>query len=155
VPLPVAARLHRNEYMGMLGGALLAVSVFLPWYGTDSSNRFANIDGERGNQSCFDVHPILRWLLLAAAVAPFILAYIIANDIKLSWARGEMTAVTSIAAFGLVVFNGVIDRPGEPSSAISLKLGWFGALVGTLLMIVGAALRSSEHERARKPPGTI
>jgi hypothetical protein len=151
----VAARLHRNEHMGMLGGALLAVSVFVPWYGTDSSNRFANIDGERGNQSCFDVHPILRWLLLAAAVAPFILAYIIANDIQLSWARGEMTAVTSIAAFGLVVFNGVIDRPGEPSSAISLKLGWFGALVGTLLMIVGAALRSSEHERARKPPGTI
>ena len=117
----MAARLHRNEYMGMLGGALLAVSVFVPWYGTDSSNRFANIDGERGNQSCFDVHPILRWLLLAAAVAPFILAYIVADDI----------------------------------SAISLKLGWFGALVGTLLMIVGAALRSSEHERARKPPGTI
>jgi hypothetical protein len=151
----VAARLHRNEYMGMVGGALLALSVFLPWYGTDSGNRFANIDGERGSQSCFDVHPILRWLLLAAAVAPFILAYIIANDVQLSWARGEMTAVTSIAAFGLIVFNGIIDRPGEPSSAISLKLGWFAALLGTLLMIVGASLRSSEHERARKPPGTI
>jgi hypothetical protein len=151
----VAARLHRNEYMGMLGGALLAVSVFLPWYGTDSDNRFANIDGERGDQSCFDVHPILRWLLIAAAVAPFILAYIIANDIKLSWARGEMTAVTSIAAFGLVVYNGIIDRPGEPSSAISLEPGWFLAVLGTLMMIAGAALRSSEHERARKPPGTI
>jgi hypothetical protein len=151
----VAARLHRNEYMGMLGGALLAVSVFLPWYGTDADNRFANIDGERGDQSCFDVHPILRWLLIAAAVAPFILAYIIANDIKLSWARGEMTAVTSIAAFGLVVYNGIIDRPGEPSSAISLEFGWFVAVLGTLMMIAGAALRSSEHERARKPPGTI
>jgi hypothetical protein len=151
----VAARLHRNEYMGMLGGALLAVSVFLPWYGTDSDNRFANIDGERGHQSCFDVHPILRWLLIAAAVAPFILAYIIANDIKLSWARGEMTAVTSIAAFGLVVYNGIIDRPGEPSSAISLEPGWFLAVLGTVMMIAGAALRSSEHERARKPPGTI
>jgi hypothetical protein len=151
----VAARLHRNEYMGMLGGALLAVSVFLPWYGTDSDNRFANIDGERGDQSCFDVHPILRWLLIAAAVAPFILAYIIANDIKLSWARGEMTAVTSIAAFGLIVYNGIIDRPGEPSSAISLEPGWFLAVLGTLMMIAGAALRSSEHERARKPPGTI
>jgi hypothetical protein len=151
----VAARLHRNEYMGMLGGALLAVSVFLPWYGTDSDNRFANIDGERGDQSCFDVHPILRWLLIAAAVAPFILAYIIANDIKLSWARGEMTAVTSIAAFGLIVYNGIIDRPGEPSSAISLEFGWFLAVLGTLMMIAGAALRSSEHERARKPPGTI
>jgi hypothetical protein len=151
----VAARLHRNEYMGMLGGALLAVNVFLPWYGTDSDNRFANIDGERGHQSCFDVHPILRWLLIAAAVAPFILAYIIANDIKLSWARGEMTAVTSIAAFGLVFYNGIIDRPGEPSSAISLEFGWFLAVLGTLMMIAGAALRSSEHERARKPPGTI
>jgi hypothetical protein len=151
----VAARLHRNEYMGMLGGALLAVSVFLPWYGTDADNRFANIDGERGDQSCFDVHPILRWLLIAAAVAPFILAYIIANDISLSWARGEMTAVTSIAAFGLVVYNGIIDRPGEPSSAISLEFGWFLAVLGTLMMIAGAALRSSEHERARKPPGTI
>jgi hypothetical protein len=155
VSAAVAARLHRNEYMGMLGGALLAVSVFLPWYSTDADNRFANIDGERGDQSCFDVHPILRWLLIAAAVAPFILAYIIANDIKLSWARGEMTAVTSIAAFGLIVYNGVIDRPGEPSSAISLEFGWFIALLGTLMMIAGAALRSSEHERARKPPGTI
>jgi hypothetical protein len=155
VTAAVAARLHRNEYMGMLGGALLAVSVFLPWYGTDADNRFANIDGERGDQSCFDVHPILRWLLIAAAVAPFILAYIIANDIRLSWARGEMTAVTSIAAFGLVVYNGIIDRPGEPSSAISLEFGWFLAVLGTLMMIAGAALRSSEHERARKPPGTI
>jgi hypothetical protein len=151
----VVARLHRNEYTGMVGGALLALGVFLPWYGTDASNRFANIDGARGSQSCFDVHPILRWLLLAAAVAPFILAYIIATDTQLSWARGEMTAVTSIAALGLIFFNGVIDRPGEPSSAISLKFGWFVALLGTLMMIVGAALRSSEHERARKPPGTI
>jgi predicted lysophospholipase L1 biosynthesis ABC-type transport system permease subunit len=139
----------------MAGGALLAISVFLPWYGTDLANRFAQIDGSRGNQSCWEVHPILRWLLLAAAVAPFILAYIIANDVHLSWARGEMTLVTSIAAFGLIVYNGLIDRPGEPSSAISLKFGWFLAVLGTLAMIFGAALRSSEHERPRKPPGTI
>jgi hypothetical protein len=151
----VGGRLHRNEYMGMLGGALLAISVFLPWYGTDPANRFAQIDGARGSFSCWEAHPILRWLLLAASVAPFILAYIIATDAKLSWARGEMTMVTSIAALGLIFYNGVVDRPGEPSSAISLKYGWFVALVASLLMIVGAALRSSEHERARKPPGTI
>jgi hypothetical protein len=141
--------------VGMVGGTLLALSVFLPWYATDADNRFATIEGGRGSQSCFDVHPILRWLLLAAAVAPFILAYIIATDTELSWARGEMTAVTSIAAFGLIVYNGIIDRPGEPSSAISLKFGWFVAVLGTLMMIAGAALRSSEHERPRRPPGAI
>ena len=149
------APLHRNEYVGMAGGAVLAISVFLPWYGTDPANRFASIDGARGGQSCWEVHPILRWLLLAAAVAPFILAYIIASDIQLSWARGEMTMVTSIAAVGLIFYNGVVDRPGDPSSAISLEYGWFLALLGTLAMIAAAALRSSEYERARKPPGTI
>jgi hypothetical protein len=151
----LGGRLHRNELMGMVGGGLLALSVFLPWYGTDSDNRFASIDGARGDQSCWDVHPILRWLILAASVAPFILAYIIATDAQLSWARGEMTMVTSIAALGLIFYNGVIDRPGEPSAAISLKYGWFLALLATLLMIAASAMRSSEHERARKPPGTI
>jgi hypothetical protein len=151
----LGGRLHRNEIMGMLGGALLALSVFLPWYATDSSNRNAVIEGVRGSQSCWEVHPILRWLLLAASVAPFILAYIIATDAKLSWARGEMTMVSSIAALGLIFYNGVIDRPGSPPSAISLKYGWLLALVASLAMIVASAMRSSEHERARKPPGTI
>ena len=63
----------------------------------------------------WEVHTILRWLLLAAAAAPFILAYIIVRGHALSWPRGEMTAVVAIAAFGLVVYNGLIDRPGEPS----------------------------------------
>jgi hypothetical protein len=151
----LGGRLHRNEFMGMVGGALLALSVFLPWYGTDPDNRFAAINGVRGNQSCWDVHPILRWLILAASVAPFILAYIIATDAKLSWARGEMTMVTSIAALGRIFYNGVVDRPGAPSSAISVKYGWFLALLASLVMIVASAMRSSEHERARKPPGTI
>jgi hypothetical protein len=151
----LGGRLHRNEFMGMAGGALLALSVFLPWYGTDPGNRFAQIDGARGNQSCWEVHPILRWLMLAASVAPFILAYIIVTDAKLSWARGEMTMVTSIAALGLIFYNGVIDRPGEPSAAISVKYGWFLALFAALLMIAASAMLSSEHERARKPPGTI
>jgi hypothetical protein len=151
----LGGRLHRNELMGMLGGALLALSVFLPWYGTDSGNRFAKIDGARGDQSCWEVHPILRWLLLAASVAPFILAYIIATDAQLSWARGEMTMVTSIAALGLIFYNGVIDRPGAPPSAISVKYGWFLALLASVVMVVASAMRSSEHGRARKPPGTV
>ncbi|MEA2393015.1 MAG: hypothetical protein QOJ82_906 [Solirubrobacteraceae bacterium] len=151
----MGGRLHAIEFLGMLGGAVLAASVFLPWYATDPENRFAAINGVRGAQSCWDVHPILRWLMLAAAVAPFVLAYIIVTDQQLSWARGEMTAVTSIAAMGLIFFNGALDRPGDPSSAISLRYGWFLAVIGAMLMFSSAARRSSSHERARKPPGTI
>ena len=147
--------LTRNELVAMAGGVLVAVGVFLNWYETNAGNAAANIDGMKGAFSAWQVHPILRWLLLAAAVAPFILAYIIVRGHQLSWARGEMTAVTAIAAFGLIVYNGVIARPGDPSSQISLQPGWWVALLGTLLMLGGAALRSSETERTRKPPGVI
>jgi hypothetical protein len=151
----LSRKLTRNELAALAGGVLVAIGVFLNWYETNAGNRAANIDGMKGSFSAWDVHPILRWLLLAAAVAPFILAYIIVRGHELSWARGEMTAVTAIAAFGLIVYNGVIDRPGEPSSEISLQPGWWVALLGTLLMLGGAALRSSEVERTRKPPGVI
>jgi hypothetical protein len=139
----LSRKLTRNEFVALAGGALVAIGVFLKWYETN------------GAFSAWEVHPILRWLLLAAAVAPFILAYIIARGHQLSWARGEMTAVTAIAAFGLIAYNGIIARPGEPSSQISLRLGWWVTLLGTLLMLGGAALRSSEVERTRKPPGVI
>ena len=137
----------------MAGGVLLVAGVFLPWYGTDASNSHSQVDGRTGSLSAWDVHPILRWLLLAAATAPFVLAWIILRGQALSWARGEMTVVTSIAAFGLIAYNGLVDRPGD--IAISLKLGFAVALAATLVMVGAAAKRSSESERPRKPPGTI
>lgn len=149
------SRLGRREFIGMLGGLLLVVGVFLKTYEARPENPNANIDGMTGTVSIWDVHPILRWLLLAAAIAPFVLAYIMARAHKLSWARGEMTAVVSVAVFGLVFYNGVIDRPGTPSGEIELEIGWYVALVGCILMFATSALRSSEGERPRKPPGTI
>jgi hypothetical protein len=147
-------RVSTNEWIAMAGGVLLAISIFLPWYGT-SSNPNARIDGVRGSLSCWDAHPILRWLLIAAAVAPFILTWIIVRGHQLSWARGEMTAVSSITAAGLIFYNGIIDRPGEPSGEISVKYGWFVAMLAAVIMFYGSAVRASEVERARKPPGTI
>jgi len=147
-------RLSRAEWIAVSGGLLLAVAVFLPWYGT-SENPNAVIDGGRGDFSAWQVHPILRWLLLAAALAPLILAYIVLRDLELSWPRGEMTAVVAMAALGLVLYNGLVTRPGEPRAQISLQIGWFLAVVGIVLMMVGGAKRATEVERVRKPPGVL
>ena len=46
----------------------------------------------------FETFPILRWLLLLAALAPLILAWILVRGHKLSWAPGEMTMVAGFAA---------------------------------------------------------
>ena len=147
--------LGRGELVAALGGLLLAVCLFLPWYETTPDNPNAVIDGARGALSGWEVHTIMRWLLLAAAAAPLILIWIVIREHELSWPRGEMTAVVAIAAFGLVAYTGFLDRPGEPGGAISLQLGCFGALLGTILMIVGGALSAGETERVRKPPGVM
>lgn len=151
-----STKLTWHEFVAMAGGALLAIGLFLPWYEAENQRAQVGDSGVGpGDFTGWEVHDVQRWLLLAAAAAPFILAYIIVRGHKLSWARGEMTAVTSIAAFGLIVYAGLIDKPGEPKGLISLEYGWLVSLVGVLAMLVGSALRASEVERARKPPGVL
>jgi hypothetical protein len=148
-------RLTINELIAMLGGLLLGAGIFVNWYAAVSP--LAELAGHRGRAvySGWEAHAILRWVLLVIAIAPFILAYIVARDHQLTWARGELTAVLAIAALGLLLYVGVIDRPGDPAGQIELEWGWYGAVAGSVLMLAGAALRTGESERGRKPPGTI
>ena len=148
-------RITVSEIVAAAGGVLLALSVFVKWYEARPENRNANINGMKGVVSAWDAHTILRYLLLAAALAPIVLLYIVVRDHELSWPRGEMTAVIGIIAFGLVVYQGVIDRPGEPPSEIELEIGWWMALLGTILITVGGSYRASTTERPRKPPGVM
>jgi hypothetical protein len=144
-----------HEFVAIIGGALLALGLFLPWYSLENKNARLNAERGPGEFTAFEIHDLGRWLWIAAAVAPLILAYIVLRGHALSWARGEMTAVTSIAAFGLAVYNGIIDKPGEPAGLIGLEFGFWVSLVGILLMLVGSSLRASGTERPRKPPGVL
>jgi hypothetical protein len=148
-------RLKANELVAMVGGLLLGACLFASWYSVVSP--LAQLAGHTGvgTHSGWATHPILRWVLLVMAIAPFILAYIVARDHTLTWAPGELTAVLSIIAFGLLLYVGVIDRPGEPPGQIELSWGWYVALLGAGLMLAGSALRSGKTERRRRPPGTV
>ena len=150
-------QLDRGEMIAALGGALLAISIFLAWYSL--GNSYATLNSCRGpNSSCSGWHAltILRFLLLLAAVAPAILAYIIVRGHALSWPRGELTAVIALAALTFMIFRGVIDKPGTPSGEISIDYGWWVALLGGLLILTGSIWRSRESGGARrKPPGVL
>lgn len=148
-------RLSVNELVAMAGGLLLGLCLFANWYSVVSP--LATLAGTTGigTYSGWEAHALLRWVLLVMAIAPFILAYIVLRDHQLTWARGELTAVLSIVAFGMLLYVGVIDRPGEPAGQIELSWGWYVALLGSILMLAGSALRTGETERRRKPPGTI
>ena len=148
-------RISISELLAAAGGALLGIGVFLPWYVPNTDNRNANVNGMRHSVSAFDTYTIMRWLLIAAALAPIVLLYIVIRDHQLSWPRGEMTAVIGIIAFGLTGYVGIIDRPGEPPSEISLGFGWYLAMLASLAIAIGGAIRAGESERARKPPGVL
>jgi hypothetical protein len=148
--------INRGELLAIIGAILVGISVFLPWYSL--GNQFTQINGCHGpNADCTAWHAVLivRFLLLAAAAAPLILAWIIVRGHALSWPRGELTAVVGVVALMIVLFRGVIDKPGSPADQVGLTYGWFVALAGTVLIIAGAAWRYQEGAPRRNPPGVL
>ena len=100
-------RITLSEIVAATGGVLLALSVFVKWYEARPENRNANINGMKGVVSAWDAHSILRYLLLAAALAPIVLLYIVVRDHEL------------------------------------MEIGWWMALLGTILITVGGSSRAS------------
>jgi len=147
------SKLQRGELIAIVGGLVLLVGLFIKWY--ESVSPLAEIAGVRGvgTYSGWDAHSLMRWFLIAGALAPLILAWIIVREHELSWPRGQVTSIVAIAAFGLLFYNGIVDRPGDPSSQIELEWGWYVAVLGTLLMLAGSFQRQQEHGVKRKPPG--
>jgi hypothetical protein len=148
--------LDRGELIAVVGGALLIASLFLDWY--HLGNVHASLGPCKGPDSgCtgWQGLPVLRYLLLLAAIAPLVLAYVILRGHALAWPRGEMTAVISLLVLAGVVFFGPVDRPGNPRHEIGLSYGWWVALVAGLLILVGSLFRTQESEAARKPPGVL
>ena len=124
------SRLDRNRVLvGGTAAILLIVSLlFLPWYtlehtvsrapGNPSYDPNAFICG-KGNFSCtgFNTFPIMRWFLIAGALSPLILAWIIVRGHKLSWAPGEMTMVVGFGARSRALairFERIPARPPVP-----------------------------------------
>jgi hypothetical protein len=159
-------RLQRGDVIAAIGGAILLVSLFLPWFSVDAAPPASeNLCGV-GETSCtafetfhfftFFIIPGLDLLLVAAAAAPLILVWIIARGHELSWPPGEVTAIVGITASALILYNGMIDRVGEDRSFVHLDVGWYLGLIGALTMVAGAAAVQMQRGGAvRRPPGTF
>ena len=113
--------LNRGELIAIVGGILLGISLFLAWYTLGNQHALLNsCKGPNTKCSGWDSLSIARYVLLLAAVAPLILAYIIARGHALSWPRGELTAVIALVALTLTIFRGVLDKPGSPPGEIGI-----------------------------------
>jgi len=151
-------RLKLSEFVGFLGAGVLLASLFMPWFGTSETNENSTLCGKSGGDMCsaWETFALLDYLLLAACIAPFVLAYILVRGFKLTWRPGEVTMIVGMIAFALVLLNGIIfGRPGERSVEISLEYGYLVALVGAFAITMGGLVRQAQGGRGRKPPGSI
>ena len=160
-----ASKLDRSEIIGMVAAAILILSLFFPWYslstdpavvqrGTDPGNWACGI----GDSSCngWETFPILRWLLLGAAAAPFILSWIVIRGHALSWPRGELTAIVGLTAFVLIAYTGIVDKP-QDGLEMSLGIGYWLALLASIGIFISGGFRAVESGGGaqRKPPATF
>ena len=151
------SRLTPAEFGGCACGIVLVLSLFLPWFGTDAANENSTLAGASGGDTvdAWQTFALLDFVLVAAASAPFILAWIVARGHKLTWKPGEVTMVVGITGFVLILCNGIIlGRPGE-SVEISLQPGYFVGLLACLGMAACGFMRQARYTEGRKPPGTI
>jgi hypothetical protein len=155
---------QRRTAIGGLAAIVLVISIlFLPWFSLTDVPERAEADSWLCGEdefSCtgFETFPILRWLLLASALAPIILAWIIVRGHQLSWSPGELTMVVSFTAMVLILYNGLIDIPSPdgPEFGISVDYGYWVALLCSVTIAAVAFLRSLVgQKRERKAPGTV
>jgi hypothetical protein len=159
---------YRRLAVGAAAALLLIVSLlFLPWYTLElNPQRELGEDPDLwlcgiGETECtgWETFPIMRWLLLLAALAPIILAWILVRGHKLSYPPGEMTMIAGFAATVLIFYNGIIDRPGSGPGEIGVGLdyGYWIALICAIAIAIVGFTRSLESggKRQRKAPGTV
>jgi len=159
------SRISRLELFGIACGAIAVLTLFfLPWYSLEVPPEVVRENVEEdwvcgvGDDSCtgWETFPILRWILLIGAVAPLILAWILLREHKLSWAPGELTTVGAFAALTLIIYNGIIDKPGA-EFGVSLAIGYWVAILVGIGMAYASFMRSQESggKQQRKAPGTV
>jgi hypothetical protein len=157
-------RLGRGDIVAAGGGLLLVLSMFVKWF--EAKQPVIEPLCGRGQRSCtgYDtftfftafIIPGMDLLITAAAVAPWILVWIVIRGHRLSWPAGEVTMIVGAIAATLILYNGVIDRVGDTREFVSLEIGWYLALLGALMIVAGGAISQITRGGVeRRPPGTF
>ena len=64
--------------------------------------------------------------------------------------------IVGAVAATLILYNGIVDQAGKNQEFVSLGVGWYLGLLGSLLIIGGGAISQiSRGGVTRRPPGTF
>jgi hypothetical protein len=159
-------RLGRGDIVAAGGGLLLFLSMFLDWFTVDAAPPASENLCGAGKDACsgYDTFSLLAalivpgmdLLLTGAAVAPWILVWIVIRGHTLSWPPGEVTMIVGAIASTLILYNGIVDRVGSTREFVGLDIGWYVGLLGALMIVAGGAISQIRRGGVeRRPPGTF
>jgi prepilin signal peptidase PulO-like enzyme (type II secretory pathway) len=135
------SRLRLGELLATAGAVCLIISLMLPWY--------ENAEGKLSAWSTFG--PAVVLLMLAAIAA---LALFLATITERTPALPVATAVWSVL-FGLIAVVAALVRVLErPDHATSLCAGTWLALVGAVMILLGAWQSIRDERTSRYEPAT-
>jgi hypothetical protein len=132
-------RLRPAELVAGLGGLVLGVATFLPWFGFSSGN----LDAWRA----FDVIDVLLGLAALAGLALFWLTLTRASP-AMPVAAGVWCTLLGLIATLCVVFR-LVDHP---AGAFDRCVGVWIGLAGALLVLIGAWLAINDERPFRRSP---
>ena len=133
-------RLRAGEWLAAAGGAVLVVSLFLPWYGLLG----ITISG-------FEALSVIDLLLAILALLALALAVLQATQDSpaMPVAAGVLTATLGKLGVLLVLFRIVVE---PESSALEVEIGPWLALAATIAITAGGWLSlMNEHVRGLPP----
>jgi 4-amino-4-deoxy-L-arabinose transferase-like glycosyltransferase len=145
-------RLRGGELLAGAGGALLLVSLFLPWFGKVSPvcEPFPGYSCGR-NFSAWDKLEVTLIVLLIAAVAGLAVAFFAARSDKTDW---QITSAAIAVAIAFVSTLLVLYRILEPVGKLDPRVGLYLGLAACLAVTYGSwrAVRNQYPSEAA-PPG--
>ena len=157
-------RLRGGELLAGVGGIVLLVSLFLPWFGVDR-------DGVRRGSGSMAYAPIgsaadawtsLGWLVLAIAAAAIafagwlVVATAAVRPVTQVVAADVLTSTIGPIAFVSLALRALVFQPG-PNELTTVRYGTWIGLAGAALLAIGAWWsladeRTDAPESAYVPP---
>ena len=94
---------------------------------------------------------------MLAALAPWILVWIVIRGHELSWPPGEVTMIVGAVATTLILYNGIVDQAGDEPVVrrASTSAGSWGCSASLMIIAGGAISQISRGGVPRRPPGTF
>jgi hypothetical protein len=137
-------KVRTGELVAAAAGVLLAIAMFLPWYGL--RGRAATITA----WEAFSVVDLVLALVAVLAIA-LLVVQVAGRGPAGPVALGVITGTLSLVAVVLVAFR-ILDQPG-PNEFVTVRAGAWLGLLATVLIAVGTWLSlTDERPRPVDPP---